>query len=152
MGATPRVLLRIRPTQLRLWSFAMANANGAGLMLVPIYLGLCRVSDLGNDHETARSPTNANLGLAVLVAAVHSLAVIAAGAFLARLVYRSLGLMFVSRGCFNLDAIWAMNLNFAGAQSLALILTSRLWRFARPCSAHELQSTAPLCIPAIPAL
>ena len=34
----PRVLARIRPTQLALWSFAVAIAHGAGLMLVPIYL------------------------------------------------------------------------------------------------------------------
>ena len=38
----PRLLARIRPTQLALWSFAVATAHGAGLMLVPIYLGLCR--------------------------------------------------------------------------------------------------------------
>ena len=38
----PRALVRIRPTQLGLWSFAVAIAHGAGLMLVPIYLGLCR--------------------------------------------------------------------------------------------------------------
>lgn len=37
----PRALARIRPTQLGLWSFAVALAHGAGLMLVPIYLGLC---------------------------------------------------------------------------------------------------------------
>ncbi len=38
----PRTLARIRPTQLGLWSFAVAIAHGAGLMIVPIYLGLCR--------------------------------------------------------------------------------------------------------------
>ena len=32
----PRVLARIKPTQLALWSFAVAIAHGAGLMLVPI--------------------------------------------------------------------------------------------------------------------
>jgi hypothetical protein len=36
----PRALARIPPTQLGLWSFAVATAHGAGLMLVPIYLGL----------------------------------------------------------------------------------------------------------------
>ena len=42
----PRVLARIRPTQLGLWSFGVAIAHGAGLMLVPIYLGLCGTADL----------------------------------------------------------------------------------------------------------
>ena len=43
----PRALARIRPTQLGLWSFAVAIAHGAGLMLVPIYLGLCRAPTWG---------------------------------------------------------------------------------------------------------
>ena len=121
----PRVLARIRPTQLGLWSFAVAIAHGAGLMLVPIYLGLCRISDLGNDHEAARTLINANLGMAVLVASVHSLAMITAGGFLAWLVYRYLGLKFVSRSWFNLDAIWAVSLILVGVLSLAIILASR---------------------------
>ena len=52
----PRALARIRPTQLGLWSFAVAIAHGAGLMLVPIYLGLCRVADLNRGHEAAERP------------------------------------------------------------------------------------------------
>jgi hypothetical protein len=47
----PRGLARIRPTQLGLWSFAVAIAHGAGLMLVPIYLGLCRTADLDKGHD-----------------------------------------------------------------------------------------------------
>src|ERR1700760_1377249 len=34
----PRALARIKPTQLALWSFVIATAHGAGLMLLPIYL------------------------------------------------------------------------------------------------------------------
>jgi len=49
----PRVLARIPPTQLGIWSFAVAIAHGAGLMLVPIYLGLCRAADLNRGHEAA---------------------------------------------------------------------------------------------------
>ena len=39
----PRALARIKPSQLALWSFAIATAHGAGLMLLPIYFGLCSV-------------------------------------------------------------------------------------------------------------
>ncbi|MGI9409756.1 MAG: hypothetical protein ACR2OV_06765, partial [Hyphomicrobiaceae bacterium] len=46
----PRFLARIKPTQLALWSFAVAMAHGAGLMLLPIYLGLCRAEDLDTSH------------------------------------------------------------------------------------------------------
>ena len=120
----PRVLARIRPTQLGLWSFAVAIAHGAGLMLVPIYLGLCRSTDLDKGNEAAGALINANLSMAVLVSIVHSVAMIAAGGFLAFLVYRYVGLRFVSRSWFNLDATWAFSLVLVGALSLAVSLAS----------------------------
>ena len=121
----PRVLARIRPTQLGLWSFVVAIAHGAGLMLVPIYLGLCRASDLDKGHAAAGALINTNLGRAVVVSAVHSVAMIAAGGFLAWLVYRYLGLKLVSRSWFNLDAAWALSLILVGTLSLAFSLASR---------------------------
>ena len=36
----PRFLARVKPTRLVLWSFLVALAHGAALMLVPVYLGL----------------------------------------------------------------------------------------------------------------
>jgi hypothetical protein len=116
----PRALARIGPTQLGLWSFAVAIAHGAGLMVVPIYLGLCRISDLDKGHEAAGALVNANLGMAVLVSVVHAAAMIATGGFLAWLVYRYLGLKFVSRSWFNLDATWAVSLILVGTVALAI--------------------------------
>jgi len=121
----PRVLARIRPTQLVLWSFAVAIAHGAGLMLVPIYLGLCRAADLDEGHEAAGVLVNTDLGMAILVSLVHSFAMIAAGGFLAWLVYRHLGLKFVSQSWFNLNATWAFSLILVGALSLAVNFPSR---------------------------
>ena len=121
----PRVLARIRPTQLGLWSFVVAIAHGAGLMLLPIYLGLCRASDLDRGHEAAGALINANLSMAVLVSVIHSFAMIIAGGILAWLVYRYLGLKFVSRSWFNLDATWAFSLILVGALSLSISLTSQ---------------------------
>jgi hypothetical protein len=121
----PRVFARIRPTQLGLWSFAMAIAHGAGLMLVPIYLGLCSAADIDRVHQAASALMGANLGMALLVSAVHTVAMIAAGGFLAWLVYRYLGTKFVSRSWFNLDATWAASLLVVGALSLAISLASQ---------------------------
>jgi len=121
----PRALARIRPTQLGLWSFAVAIAHGAGLMLVPIYLGMCRVADVDRGHEAAGALINANVGMAVLVSVVHSVAMVAAGGLSAWLVYRYLGLKFVSRSWFNLDATWAVSLVLVGALSLAFILAGQ---------------------------
>jgi hypothetical protein len=115
----PRALARIKPSQLGLWSFAAAIAHGAGLMLVPIYLGLCQADGLDRGNAAASTLISANLGMAVLVSIVHSGAMIAAGGLSAWLVYRYLGLKFVSRSWFNLDATWAVTLVLVGALSLA---------------------------------
>ncbi|MFL9898505.1 hypothetical protein PQR71_10105 [Paraburkholderia fungorum] len=114
----PRVLARIPPSRLALWSFAVAIAHGAGLMLVPIYLGLCRSYDLDRGHQAAQTLIGANLGMALLVSAVHATAMVLVGGLLAWLVYRYLGLKFVSRSWFNLDAIWASSLILVGLLSL----------------------------------
>jgi hypothetical protein len=114
----PRALARIPPRQLGLWSFAVAIAHGAGIMLVPLYLGLCRASDLDKAHEAAGTLINANLGMALLVSLAHTTAMIAAGGGLACLVYRYFGLKFVSRSWFNLDTSWAVSLVLVGTISL----------------------------------
>ncbi len=118
----PRALARIRPTQLGLWSFAVAIAHGAGLMLVPIYLGLCQTTGLDQGHAAAGTLISADLGMAVLVSVVHSAAMIAAGGLTAWLVYRYLGLKFIARSWFNLDITWAVSLVLVGAVSLAFCL------------------------------
>jgi hypothetical protein len=118
----PRALARISPSQLGLWSFAVALAHGAALMLVPIYLGLCREVDTDAGHAAAGTLINANVGMAVLVAIVHATAMITTGGCCAWLAYRYLGLKFISRSWFNLESIWAASLVLVGAIALALNL------------------------------
>jgi hypothetical protein len=117
----PRALARIPPTQLGLWSFAVAIAHGAGLMILPLYLGLCQPSGIHDRHEAAAAGVvNQNLAVALLVALVHTAAMIAAGGCVAWLVYRYLGVRFVARSWFNLDTVWAMSLVLVGAIALAI--------------------------------
>jgi hypothetical protein len=116
----PRMLARIKPTHLALWSFVVAIAHGAGLMLVPIYLGLCQTAGLDQGHESAVILSSANLGMAMLVSLVHTTAMIAAGGCSAWLVYRYLGLQYLSRSWFNLDTIWALSLVLVGAVALVI--------------------------------
>lgn len=118
----PRALARIPPAQLALWSFAIALAHGAALMLVPIYLGLCQAFASDAGHEAAGALMGASLGMAVLVALVHVTAMIAAGGSLAWAVYRYLGLKFVARSWFNLEASWALCLILVGVIALAFSL------------------------------
>ena len=65
------------------------------------------------------------LPFSLLVSLVHSVAMIAVGGFLAWLVYRHLGLKFVSRSWFNLDAAWAFSLISVGGLSLSISLVSQ---------------------------
>lgn len=118
----PRMLARILPTRLAWWSFLMATAHGAGLMLVPFMLGLCAAPATDAPHHAAVMTllARSNVGTALLVATVHALASLLAGIGMAWVVYRYLGLRFVRRAWLNLDAVWGASLVLAGATGVVL--------------------------------
>ncbi|SDD51382.1 hypothetical protein SAMN05428966_104425 [Massilia sp. PDC64] len=120
----PRLLARIPPTRLVWWSFLMATAHGAGLMLVPFMLGLCAgPAPRGTGHGAVMAfLARANLDTALLIATVHTLASLLAGIGMAWLVYRYLGLQFLRRAWFNVDAIWGASLVLAGASGIVLAI------------------------------
>ena len=120
----PRLLARIGPGRLVLWSFAVATAHGAGLMLLPIYLGLCRGEQPDAGHQAAAALISGNLYTAIMVSVVHATAMIVSGGLLAFAVHQWLGLRFISRSWFNLDIIWAMSLVAVGGIGLAVSLFS----------------------------
>ncbi len=115
----PRFLARVPPSRLALWSFLAAMAHGAGLMLVPIYLGICQTIGTDTGHTAAARLMTGNTGVAALVALAHTLSMVTAGGIFAFVVYRWVGLKALSRSWFNLDLVWALSLVFVGALSLA---------------------------------
>ena len=110
----PRFLSRIHPTKLMLWSFLAAMAHGAGLMLVPIYLGICRIDSGNSSHAAAQALMGQNISSAFIVALVHTGAMTIAGGVIAVAIYFYFGLRFLSRTWFNLDVVWAMSLILVG--------------------------------------
>ncbi|EBA06484.1 hypothetical protein [Sagittula stellata] len=114
----PRFLARVPPSRLALWSFLAAMAHGAGLMLVPIYLGICRTLETDAGHAAAAGLMTGNAGVAVSVALAHTLAMTLAGGTFAYAVYRWFGLKALSRSWFNLDIVWALSLVTVGGISL----------------------------------
>lgn len=114
----PRFLARVPPTRLALWSFLAAMAHGAGLMLVPIYLGICRTIETDAGHAAADTLMGGNIGVALGVAVAHTGAMMVSGGALALGVYHWLGLKFLSRSWFNLDLVWALSLIAVGVISL----------------------------------
>jgi hypothetical protein len=111
----PRVLARIKPTQLALWSFAVATAHGAGLMLLPIYLGICSAGEQDAGHQAAAALMRGNLQTAIAVSIVHATAMVVSGGIVALAVHEWLGLSFISKSWFNLDIVWALSLIVVGA-------------------------------------
>ena len=114
----PRFLARIKPTQLALWSFAVATAHGAGLMLLPIYLGICSAEEQDAGHQAAAALMRGNLQTAIAVSIVLAMAMVVSGGIVALAVHEWLGLSFISKSWFNLDVVWALSLIFVGAMGV----------------------------------
>lgn len=115
----PRFLSRVSPARLALWSFLAAMAHGAGLMLLPIYLGICGVDMNDSSHQAAQYLLGRNIASALSVALVHTLAMTLAGGLIALIIHFWLGLKFLSRTWFNLDIAWALSLVLVGSLGIA---------------------------------
>jgi hypothetical protein len=100
---------------LGLWSFLMASAHGAGLMLAPAVLSLCVSPGMGGELTAS---TSLLVSLAAL--AVHTGAMLAVIAAISLLVYDQ-GLAFLRRGWINLDVLWSAALVAGGVLLLAHI-------------------------------
>jgi hypothetical protein len=96
------------------WSFLMAAAHGAGLMLVPVVGPICITS-------APSEPISSTDALSVAAAAVgvHTLAMLATIATISIVVYRWVGVAFLRRGWVNLDLVWCAALLSCGAWLLA---------------------------------
>jgi hypothetical protein len=117
--AHPRwVAMRVNAAELALWSFLMASAHGAGLMLFPILIGMTPNS--AQAHQMAALCGSYTAGQAMGVVIVHTGAMIAVTGAVAILVYEWIGLAILRSAWINLDTIWAGALVAAGVVSLAI--------------------------------
>jgi hypothetical protein len=89
------------------WSFVMASAHGAGLMLMPALMPLC-----------AGAPAAAGTGMmlpALAAVGLHTAAMLAAITVIAVVVYNWLGVGILRRGWINFDLVWVAALVTSGA-------------------------------------
>ncbi|HEY2531375.1 MAG TPA: hypothetical protein VGJ20_26170 [Xanthobacteraceae bacterium] len=98
-----------------LWSFMMANAHGAGLMLIPAVIPLCLAASPA--HELTAS---GSLAVALSALAVHTAAMMAAIGTVSIIVYKWVGVAFLRRGWINLDLVWTAALVACGVALLAV--------------------------------
>ena len=110
--------MRVGMPGLTVWSFLMATAHGAGLMVVPVFLGMSMAGAEGHMHHMPAAATNA--GAAFLATGVHAASYLAVTAFIALLVFEKLGVGILRRAWFNLDLIWAGALVATGAMTLMM--------------------------------
>jgi len=109
-----RVGMRVGWRDLAAWSWLMATAHGAGLMLVPVLLALATRSVPGS-KATVSTGAVATGGAALVV---HTLALLATMTVVALLVYTVFGVRIIRRVWVNLDYVWAGALVVAGAVTL----------------------------------
>jgi hypothetical protein len=134
--------MRVRQRELVLWSFLMATAHGAGLMLAPVMArmrsvavpsalaadsrGLHLMPDgqlMSSDHMAHAGhvmPGGDALGPALASVVLHSAAMLAVAAVIAITVYRKVGVEVLRRAWINLDFIWFGAFLIAGGVTLAL--------------------------------
>ena len=112
--------MRVGFRDLMLWSFLMASAHGAGLMLVPLLLQWPAPDASHARLLAALWPQAAATSPALVLAAVsvHTLSLFLVTSAIALLVYEKLGVAFLRHAWFNLDVLWAAALFMAGAMAL----------------------------------
>src|SRR5262249_47416967 len=94
---------------LTIWSFLMASAHGAGLMVLPVMLA----GPHAHHHTAAQGAATG-----VWATLVHTMGYFTVTAAAALLVYQKFGLAVLRRSWFNLDLIWAIALLITGVVAL----------------------------------
>ena len=114
------VRMQVGFRDLTVWSFLMATAHGAGLMVVPVLLRSSTVEAqgalAGHSHmSAAASPLQA-----VLATAIHTVTYLVVTGLIAWVVYRKLGLAVLRKTWFNFDLIWGVALMATGLVTVAI--------------------------------
>ena len=113
-----RVGMRTGMVGLAAWSFLMASAHGAGLMLVPALLPLDQAGAT-HSHSGGQVTPSGSLEIALAAVGVHTLAMLGVTGVVAIVVYDWLGVAFLRRSWVNLDLVWTIALVATGLILLA---------------------------------
>ena len=115
------VRMQVGFRDLTVWSFLMASAHGAGLMVVPVLLGSSTVEAQGGmaGHNHMFPPSASPLA-GMLATGVHTVAYLAVTGLIAWVVYRKFGLALLRKAWFNFDLLWAAALVATGLVTLLI--------------------------------
>jgi hypothetical protein len=132
--AHPRwVAMRVGALDLMAWSFLMATAHGAGLMLFPILIGMNPASGHGmemhhhywmpmaHQMESAQfAGGTPGVAEAAAVVIVHTGAMLLVMGITAIVIFEWVGLKILRSAWINLDLVWAVALILAGLLSIVI--------------------------------
>jgi hypothetical protein len=120
-----RIGMQVTGAQLVLWSFLMATAHGAGLMLLPVLLEMPAAGAAGGGHAHMHrmDAVGQTVGIALAAVGVHTLAMLCVAGAVGIVVYQWVGLAFLRRGWINLDLLWIIALLGAGAILLLMAMS-----------------------------
>jgi hypothetical protein len=112
--------MRIGPGGLTIWSFLIASAHGAGLMVLPIWLGMSAAAAGEHGAHVAAVTRTATLTSGLAAIAVHSGSYLVVTAAIAAIVFHKLGVGLLRKAWINLDIIWAAALIATGMLTIVL--------------------------------
>ena len=95
-----RDVARVYPNQIQCWSFLMATCHGAGLMVLPVFLGMAAPASGTSCHVSGATASNA--ATAVTTTLVHAAGYLIVTAAAAWIVFTKVGVGLLRRAWFNL--------------------------------------------------
>jgi hypothetical protein len=107
--------MRVGFRDLTIWSFLMASAHGAGLMVLPILFGVSADEHAGHSIGGAQSLPSASLAIGI-----HTAGYLVVTALVAAIVYEKVGLAVLRKAWVNMDLIWAGALVLTGLLTLVI--------------------------------
>ena len=113
--------MRVDRRELATWSFLMASAHGAGLMVLPLVIG--DVPATGHTGHLVAASVIGSAGIewnGVLAALVHTAGYLLVTGVIAVIVYEKVGLRFLRTAWVNLDLVWAVALVVTGLATAVL--------------------------------
>ena len=112
------VRMRVGFRDLTAWSFLMASAHGAGLMVLPVLLGSSTVEAHAHMAGHSHMSSTASPMAGILATAIHTLGYLAVTGVVAWAVYRKLGVAIVRKTWFNFNLVWGVALVATGLFTL----------------------------------
>jgi hypothetical protein len=119
------VQMRVGMGGLMLWSFLMASAHGAGLMVVPVFLRMTMPAThdgmtMPAAHDVQHAMPAMHVSTALLATSLHAVGYLLVTAIVSVLVFEKLGLSMLRKAWFNVDLLWAVALIATGILTVAV--------------------------------